>query len=124
MVDSVPFIIIVGAVLGLLSGLGVGGGSLLILWLTLIVQMPQATARSINLLFFLPTALIASFFRWKRGKLEFQKILPAMLGAVVAAILFTWISRHLNSDSLRAPFGILLLITGLRELFYRPRKAK
>lgn len=124
MVDSVPFIIIVGAVLGLLSGLGVGGGSLLILWLTLIVQMPQDTARSINLLFFLPTALIASFFRWKRGKLEFQKILPAMLGAVAAAILFTWISRHLNSDSLRAPFGILLLITGLRELFYRPRKAK
>lgn len=124
MVDSVPFIIIVSAVLGLLSGLGVGGGSLLILWLTLIVQMPQDTARSINLLFFLPTALIASFFRWKKGKLEFKKILPAMIGAVAAAIFFTRISRHVSSDSLRAPFGILLLITGLRELFYRPRKAK
>jgi len=124
MLDSVPFMIIVGAVLGFLSGLGVGGGSLLILWLTLIVQMPQDTARSINLLFFLPTALIASFFRWKQGKLEIKKILPAMIGAVAAAILFTWISRHLNSDSLRIPFGILLLVTGLRELFYRPRKAK
>lgn len=124
MLDSVPFMIIVGAVLGFLSGLGVGGGSLLILWLTLIVQMPQDTARSINLLFFLPTALIASFFRWKQGKLEFKKILPAMIGAVAAAILFTWISRHLNSDSLRIPFGILLLVTGLRELFYRPRNAK
>ncbi len=124
MLDSVPFMIIVGAVLGFLSGLGVGGGSLLILWLTLIVQMPQDAARSINLLFFLPTALIASFFRWKHGKLEIKKILPAMIGAVAAAILFTWISRHLNSDSLRVPFGILLLVTGLRELFYRPRNAK
>ena len=124
MLDSIFFIIIIGAVLGLLSGLGVGGGSLLILWLTLVVQMPKETARSINLLFFLPTAVIASLFRWKRGKLEIKKVLPAMIGGVAAAVLFTWISRHISSDALRAPFGILLLITGLRELFYRPRKAK
>lgn len=124
MLNSIPFNIIVGAVLGFLSGLGVGGGSLLILWLTLIVQMPQETARCINLLFFLPTALIASLFRWKRGKLAVKKVLPAMLGGVVGAVLFTWISRHISSDALRVPFGILLLITGLRELFYRPRKAK
>ena len=124
MLDSTLFIIAISTILGFLSGLGVGGGSLLILWLTLVVQMPQATARSINLLFFLPTAIITSLFRWKRGKLEIHKILPAMIGAVVAAVLFTWISRHISSDFLRAPFGVLLLITGVRELFYRPRKAK
>ena len=124
MLESIPFIIIVSAVLGFLSGLGVGGGSLLILWLTLIVQMPQETARSINLLFFLPTALIASLFRWKRGTLQIRKILPAILGGIVASVLFTWISGHISSESLRGPFGILLLITGLRELFYRPRKPK
>lgn len=124
MLESIPFIIIVSAVLGFLSGLGVGGGSLLILWLTLIVQMPQETARSINLLFFLPTALIASLFRWKRGTLQIRKILPAILGGIGASVLFTWISGHISSESLRAPFGILLLITGLRELFYRPRKPK
>lgn len=124
MLDSIPFIIIVSAVLGFLSGLGVGGGSLLILWLTLIVQMPQDTARSINLLFFLPTALIASLFRWKRGTLQIRKIIPAILGGIVAAVLFTWFSRHISSEALRAPFGVLLLVTGLRELFYRPRKPK
>ena len=124
MLESIPFIIIVSAVLGFLSGLGVGGGSLLILWLTLIVQMPQETARSINLLFFLPTALIASLFRWKRGTLQIRKILPAILGGIGASVLFTWISGHISSESLRAPFGILLLITGLRELFYRPRNTK
>lgn len=124
MLESIPFIIIVSAVLGFLSGLGVGGGSLLILWLTLIVQMPQDEARSINLLFFLPTALIASLFRWKRGTLQIRKILPAIFGGIGASVLFTWISGHISSESLRAPFGILLLITGLRELFYRPRKPK
>ena len=124
MLDSIPFIIIVSAVLGFLSGLGVGGGSLLILWLTLIAQMPQDEARNINLLFFLPTALIASLFRWKKGNLQIKKILPAILTGIAAAALFTWLSRHISSDALKAPFGILLLVTGARELFYRPRKPK
>lgn len=124
MLDSIPFNIIVGAVLGFLSGLGVGGGSLLILWLTLIANVPQEIARSINLMFFLPTALISSLFRWKKGNLQIKKILPAMAGGVVAAVLFTWLSRHISSDVLKAPFGVLLLVTGARELFYRPRKPK
>ena len=112
MLASIPFIIIVSTVLGFLSGLGVGGGSLLILWLTLIVNVPQEIARNINLMFFLPTAVISSLFRWKKGKLELKKVLPSMLGGVVAAMLFTWLSRHISSDGLQAPFGILLLITG------------
>lgn len=124
MLESIPFMIIVSAVLGFLSGLGVGGGSLLILWLTLVVQMPMDTARNINLLFFLPTALIASLFRWKKGKLQLKKVLPAILAGIAAAGLFTWLSRYISSDTLRAPFGILLLVTGARELFYRPRKPK
>ena len=124
MLESITFIIIVSAVLGFLSGLGVGGGSLLILWLTLVVQMPIDTARNINLLFFLPTALIASLFRWKKGNLQIKKVLPAILAGIAAAGLFTWLSRYISSDTLRAPFGILLLVTGARELFYRPRKPK
>ena len=124
MLDSIPFIIIISAGLGFLSGLGVGGGSLLILWLTLIARMPQDEARNINLLFFLPTALIASLFRWKKGNLQIKKILPAILSGIAAAGLFTWLSRHISSDALKAPFGILLLVTGARELFYRPRKPK
>ena len=124
MLDSTLFKIVVGAILGLLSGLGVGGGSLLILWLTLIMKVPQEVARNINLLFFLPTALIASLFRWKKGNLNFKKILPAMLGGVIAAALFTWLSQHISSDALKMPFGVLLLVTGARELFYRPRNAK
>lgn len=124
MLNAALFHIIVGAVLGFLSGLGVGGGSLLILWLTLIANVPQETARSINLMFFLPTAVISSLFRWKKGSLQLKNILPAILGGIVAALLFTWLSRHISSDALRMPFGVLLLVTGIRELLYRPRKPK
>ena len=124
MLESPLFHIIVGTVLGFLSGLGVGGGSLLILWLTLVANVPQEVARSINLMFFLPTALISSLFRWKKGNLQIKKVLPAILGGVSAAVLFTWLSGHISSEALKAPFGILLLVTGIRELFYRPRKPK
>ena len=61
--------ILVGAALGFLSGLGVGGGSLLLLWLTLAAGVPQETARVMNLMFFLPCALIATVFRWRQSKL-------------------------------------------------------
>ena len=57
MLESFPVCIAVGTILGFLAGLGIGGGSLLILWLTMVLGMPQPEARFINLLFFLPAAI-------------------------------------------------------------------
>ena len=116
--------VIVGAILGFLAGLGVGGGSLLILWLTLVLKIPTDTAAGINLLFFVPTAVTASLFRWKQGRLDFQRILPALMAGVATAVILTLVSRNFDSELLRKPFGILLLVTGIRELCYRPRKAR
>lgn len=124
MLESFPFAAAVGAILGFLAGLGVGGGSLLMLWLTVVLGTQYTTARTINLLFFIPTALISCFFRRKQNTLDFQKILPAMLCGTVSAAVFSLLSSHLELEMLKKLFGILLLITGLRELFYRPRKAK
>ena len=124
MLESFPFALAVGAALGFLAGLGVGGGSLLILWLTLVLKIPPDIAGGINLLFFVPTAVIASLFRLKQGTLDLRRILPALIAGVASAILLTLWSRNLDTEVLRKPFGILLLITGLRELFDRPRKAR
>ena len=82
MLDSFLCNILVSAALGFLSGLGIGGGSLLILWLTQIVGMDPLTARCINLMFFLPSALISCCFRWKQHTLNTKVILPA---AIVSA---------------------------------------
>ena len=65
MLESFPFALVVGVVLGYLSGLGVGGGSLLILWLTLVLGMEQGTARAINLMFFITAAGAVSVLRWR-----------------------------------------------------------
>lgn len=124
MLESLPVVLIVGAVLGFLAGIGVGGGSLLILWLTIVLETEHDIARGINLLFFIPSALIACLFRWKQGSLNLKNVLPAIFSGCIAAALFSMLSGKIDMGLLRKLFGVLLLVTGLRELFYRPRKAR
>lgn len=114
----------VAAILGFLAGLGVGGGSLLMLWLTFVVRLEYEQARTINLLFFLPSALIATLFHHKQGSVKAKKILPAIMTGCIFAALFSFIGTRTDTTLLKKCFGGLLLITGLRELFYRPRNAK
>lgn len=109
------------AVCGFLAGLGVGGGSLLILWLTLAAGIAHPQARIINLMFFIPSAVIASLFRWKQGTLKLKKLLPAMLTGCVTAGICSVISRYLELSTLKTLLGILLLVTGIREILYRPK---
>jgi len=121
---SLPVILIIGTLLGFLSGLGVGGGSLLVLWLTLVLQMDPAAARGINLLFFLPSALVACGLRIRQGNLKVRPLLPAILAGCVSAAVFSAVSAALDVQVLKKLFGAVLLATGLRELFYRPRNAR
>ena len=109
------------AALGFLSGLGVGGGSLLILYLTVVLDMAPTAARTLNLLFFLPCALIAALFRWRQGSVDFKALWHAMVGGCAAAYLFSRLSVHMDTELLKKLFGGLLILTGLRELFYRKK---
>lgn len=112
----------VGTVLGFLSGLGIGGGSLLILWLTLVLDMEQKAARTVNLLFFLPAAVVACFYRKKQGTLDVKKMLPAIAAGCIGAVLGTRLGAEMDTSLLKKGFGILLLATGIREIFWKPKK--
>ena len=122
MVASWPVAVAVGTVLGFLSGLGIGGGSLLVLWLTFAIGMDPITVRGINLLFFLPSALIAICFRWHQGSVPWKKIHPAMIAGCLAALGFSWLGGYFDVTILKKLFGIVLILTGIKELCYRPRK--
>ena len=121
MLESLPVVLAVSTVLGFLAGIGVGGGSLLILWLTLVLGYPHPEARILNLLFFIPSAVVATLFRWKQGKLDVKKVLPAILFGMVAAAIFSLLSSRMDTDALKKLFGGLLIVTGIRELMYKPR---
>lgn len=124
MLNTIWMAVLAGTLLGFLSGLGTGGGSLLILYLTLALGMDPNTARQINLMFFLPAALVACLFRGRRGKLALPPLLPAIFWGCTTAAIFSILHSRMDTSLLRRLFGILLLATGLRELCYRPRKAR
>lgn len=113
-----------GIVLGFLSGLGVGGGSLLMLLLTLGLGLEYSLAKTVNLLFFIPGALIASAFRCRQVRLPLKKLVGAMVAGCVSALCFSYISTYLDIELIKKIFGIVILITGIRELCYRERNAK
>lgn len=110
----------VGAALGFLSGLGVGGGSLLLLWMTLVVGADPEQARVMNLMFFLPCAVIATAFRWKQSKPDWKHILPAAGAGLLGALIGNLIAPEIHRELLQKAFGVLFLLAGLREISYRP----
>lgn len=111
-----------GFVTSILSAWGVGGGTLLLLVMTLFLGVDQRTAQGINLLFFLPTAAAALVFHWKNGFLDKPTLKCAVPWAVIAALTGAWIATAVDVEILRRPFGIYLLASGVLMLW--PRKGR
>lgn len=112
---------LVGTALGFLSGLGVGGGSLLLLWMTLVLGADPEQARVMNLMFFLPCAVIATAFRWKQSKPDWRLILPAVCAGLAGALLGNLIAPGIDRNLLRKAFGVLFLLAGVREITFHPK---
>ena len=73
-------------------------------------------------MFFLPAALIACMLRRRHGLPAIKKILPAMVAGSISAGVFAYFSHQWDAEILKNIFGILLLLTGIRELCYKPRQ--
>ena len=71
--------VLAGAVTGVLSGFGIGGGSLLLIYMTNFAGVAQNLAQGINLLYFLPTAATSLPTHAKNGYIEKAILLPAIL---------------------------------------------
>ncbi len=116
--------LLAGTVTGILSAFGVGGGSLLLIYLTTFAGVSQHTAQGINLVYFLPAAAAALPAHHKNGLLERRVLLPAILAGLAAAACTAVLSNHLDTGLLRKLFGLFLLYIGLRELFWRDEAAE
>ena len=115
-----PFLCGLGA--SVVSAWGVGGGTLLLLVMTLFLGVDQRTAQGINLLFFLPTAASALVCHARGGYLDKPTLKAAVPGAVAAALAGAWISNAVDVEVLRKPFGVYLLLSGASLVW--PKKNK
>lgn len=114
--------LLVGTATGVLSGFGVGGGSLLLIYITNFAGLEQNLAQGINLLYFLPTAAVALPTHFKNGYIDKKSVLPAILAGLAGTALASWIATSLETELLRKCFGVFLLYIGLRELFRKTPK--
>ncbi len=114
-------LIIIGLASGIISGMGMGGGTILIPALIFFANTPQHLAQSINLSVFFPTSIVALWIHTKnkhvRYRLAFKIIATGVVGALIGSKLAVSISTH----TLRRLFGIFILAMGIYELF---RKTK
>lgn len=116
--------LLIGFGTGILSAWGVGGGTLLLLCMTLFLGVDQSTAQGINLLYFLPTAGMGLIWHRKNGLLEKNILRQAIPLGTLAAIVAAWIATSVDTAFFRKPFGIYLLITGIMTLFQKKQDNK
>lgn len=113
-----------GAVCGVLSGWGIGGGSLLMVWMSAVLSMKQTAAQSINLLYFLPTAAAALILHAKNRVIAWRAVLPAAIAGALTAAPAAWLAAGLDTALLRRLFGGFLILVGLSEIFLKGRGNK
>ncbi len=107
----------VGLLTGILSGFGIGGGSLLLLYLTLCAGVGQYQAGGVNLLYFLACAPAALISHRKNGLIDSSAVKYCVPAGVFTSICAALFAARLSTDLLRRAFGVFLLYIGAKELF-------
>jgi len=115
--------VLAGTATGVLSGFGVGGGTLLLIYMTAFAGVEQRLAQGINLLYFLPAAAMALPAHLKNGYVDTQTAKPAIAAGLAGTAAAAWAATAMDVGLLRRLFGVYLLVIGLRELFRRPPAA-
>lgn len=116
--------IIIGFLSGIISGMGIGGGAILIPALILTSAIEQKLAQGINLVYFLPTAVFALIVHIKNKSVIINTALIIGICGVLGAVIGSVTAMNLNNELLRKMFGIFLGLIGIREVYkgFRTKK--
>ena len=113
---------VAGTLSGMIGAMGLGGGGVLIIYLTLFLGMEQGIAQGVNLIFFIPSAVIALIIYSRKKMIAWKAAIPAAVLGVAGAWLGTYLSSLIDGYWLSKLFGGLLLIMGVMQLFYKKEK--
>lgn len=107
---------------GIFAAMGVGGGMILIIYLTFFAGFTQLEAQGINLVYFIPVALLSVIIHTKNKLISWKKILPALVTGTALAAAGAWAAAFIGSDMLKKIFGGFILIIGIKELLFKGEK--
>ncbi len=109
--------ILTGFLSGIISGMGIGGGAILIPALILFQGVSQQVAQGINLVYFLPTAIVSLFVHIRNKNVEFKTALIIGLSGILGAVGGALIATVLSGEKLRQLFGVFLFLIGIYEIW-------
>lgn len=109
--------ILIGFIAGMVTAIGMGGGTVLILLLTLILNIPQHTAQAVNLIFFIPTSITAIVMNIKNKNIDFKLGINIIIWGIIGSVAGAIISSKVNVQNLRKYFGIFLLCIAFHEIY-------
>lgn len=108
---------IVGFGAAFIGALGMGGGAVLLIYLTCVAGVSQLTAQGLNLLFFLPIAIVALIIHIKNKLIDYKVAIQAIIGGVIGVFIGKFIADKCGDNILQIAFAIFLLFLGIKELF-------
>lgn len=114
--------ILIGLVSGIVSGTGMGGGTILIFLLTFFIGLEQHMAQATNLVFFIPTSIVAILVNIKNKNVDLKLAIIISIFGILGAIIGANISLHINVYLLRKCFGIFLAIVAIHEIYSITKK--
>ena len=109
--------ILTGIISGTVSGTGMGGGTILILILSVFMGIDQHIAQATNLIFFVPTAITAIVTTMKEKLINWKIGIPVAISGVVGAIIGAKISVNMDVNRLKKYFGIFLMLITIYEIY-------
>ena len=109
--------IIFGIIAGIVTGLGMGGGTILILLLSLFMNLDQHIAQATNLVFFIPTSLAAIAINIKQKNVDFKLAVNISIFGILGSIIGGLISEKMSSTHLRKYFAVFILMIAIHEIY-------
>lgn len=118
--------IVFGLISGIVTGLGMGGGTVLILLLSMFMNLEQHIAQATNLVFFIPTAIAAIITNLRQKNVDIKLAINISIFGIIGAIIGSFISSIFSSNLLRKSFALFILFIAFHEVYvlYKEYKRK
>ena len=109
--------IVAGFVSGIIGAMGLGGGGVLLIYLSAFLGVDQLKAQGINLLFFIPIGTISVIIYGIKREIRWKKVGLFALFGLIGAVIGFFLSKFLGAEITAKIFGGLLVFLGLKQIF-------
>ena len=109
--------ILIGMISGIVSGTGMGGGTILIFLLTFMMGIEQHVSQATNLIFFIPTSIVAIIINIKNKNIDLKLAIIISIFGILGAIIGSNISVYIDVKILKKCFGAFLIIVAINEIY-------